>query len=498
MSLTSMLRTANRLPLSLAALVIVLAVAQPAAAQNVQVTAADPPSGEQDTLALVVKITGKNFQSGAQVDFFRSGTTDPSGITVRATRFLSATQIEATVDIASNAALSLFDIRVKLLSGRSGKGSDLFKVVEKGAAGLQACNSGSPQMLTLTNMPLTEGSWTRQVVATEGDVGFYHSLGFDPSGAPTIAYSDVTRDDVRFAVQTAEGLWQSELVDAGCAVYAGISLSYSGEGRPGIAYGVGQLKLAEKTAQGWSLETVTKGTSGEGGTLVYVGNAPHIAFRGGGRGSLSFAYRQGSSWVIEVVDKGVGPGSISLAFDPVGRAVIAYAWSSNRQVFDTLKVAVRQPGGLWQTSTIETGVTGYGVFASLAFSASGKPMIVHGNRTVRAWEWNGDWASGDGGWVFAGVLDPGPFAGGESLAFDGDEPVVSWRQIDTDLDPALSYLKVARREGAVWGLTIAATVQWPSQVTYRTSLALDIGGRPAVSTCLDPQRDLLFVRASEP
>lgn len=110
-----------------------------AAQPPVTVTAADPSVGEQETVGLVVKVKGKNFAAGARAEFLRSGTSDPAGITVHSTRHVSATEVEATIDIAAGAALSLFDIRVTNTNGRSGKGSDLFQVVEKGARGQASC-----------------------------------------------------------------------------------------------------------------------------------------------------------------------------------------------------------------------------------------------------------------------------------------------------------------------------------------------------------------------
>lgn len=101
-------------------------------AQPVTVSQVDPPVGEQETAGLIVRINGKNFAPGARADFFKAKTSDPGGIAVRQTRFVSATELEATLDIASDAALSYFDVRVTNLNGRSGKGSDLFQVVQKG------------------------------------------------------------------------------------------------------------------------------------------------------------------------------------------------------------------------------------------------------------------------------------------------------------------------------------------------------------------------------
>jgi hypothetical protein len=121
-----------------AGLLIALVGTSIAQAQPVSVTAADPPQGEQSTVGLVVRITGKNFASGARVDFFRSGTSETAGVVVRSAVVTKATEIQATVDIAPEAALSFFDIRVTNLSGRSGKGSDLFQVVQK-VTGQNAC-----------------------------------------------------------------------------------------------------------------------------------------------------------------------------------------------------------------------------------------------------------------------------------------------------------------------------------------------------------------------
>ncbi len=133
----------------------ILAAASTAVAQNVSVTAASPPSGAQDTVSLVVKITGKNFAPGARSEFFKSGTTDPAGVTVRGTQFVSSTEVDATVDIAATAAITSFDIKVTNASGRSGKGGDLFNVVQKTSQ--QDCDAGTykltPTPIVLATAP---------------------------------------------------------------------------------------------------------------------------------------------------------------------------------------------------------------------------------------------------------------------------------------------------------------------------------------------------------
>ena len=110
-------------------LIAILGVAAPvnAFAQKITVKAATPPSGTQGTASLNVKITGSGFAPGAKAEFLKSGTVDPDGIKVNTTSYISNTELTANIDIADTAALSLFDIKVSA-AGRSGKGTDLFRV----------------------------------------------------------------------------------------------------------------------------------------------------------------------------------------------------------------------------------------------------------------------------------------------------------------------------------------------------------------------------------
>jgi hypothetical protein len=106
------------------------------ASAQISVTAADPPTGEQGALNLNVLIKGKGFKNGAKAAFFKTKTTDPAGVNVKSTQFVSSTQLIANIDIADAAALSLFDIQVQNTDGRTGKGTELFSVVVKGPVSL--------------------------------------------------------------------------------------------------------------------------------------------------------------------------------------------------------------------------------------------------------------------------------------------------------------------------------------------------------------------------
>jgi len=108
-----------------------LRVPASAMAESIQVTSADPSSAPQGTVNLNVRIKGKGLKPGADVRFFVTGTTNPGGITVNATAFVSSTEVVANIDVDEAAVLGNFDIDVQA-AGRTGKGIVLFAVLAQG------------------------------------------------------------------------------------------------------------------------------------------------------------------------------------------------------------------------------------------------------------------------------------------------------------------------------------------------------------------------------
>src|SRR5512144_981599 len=101
--------------------VIPVALVPPTHAQGqVQVTAADPPSAEQGTLNLNVKVTGKGFKNGAKAKWFVTGTTDPGGVSVNSTTFVSSSELTANITVSDTATIANFDIQVLNSDGRGG------------------------------------------------------------------------------------------------------------------------------------------------------------------------------------------------------------------------------------------------------------------------------------------------------------------------------------------------------------------------------------------
>jgi uncharacterized delta-60 repeat protein len=119
-------------------LVALLASATPAFAQKITVKSATPNNGAQGTVNLDIVIDGSGFGSDSVAQFHVSGTTNPGGVKVNRTTRLSNAQVVANIDIDDLALLSYYDIKI-VSNGRTGKGTDLFQVVQKGP---QACSDG--------------------------------------------------------------------------------------------------------------------------------------------------------------------------------------------------------------------------------------------------------------------------------------------------------------------------------------------------------------------
>ena len=120
---------------ALALLVFFGANISTAHAQQIQVTAADPAVAAQATVNLDVKVTGKGFKNGAKAKFLVTGTADTGGVVVNSTTFVSSTELRANINVAETAIIAGFDIEVSNSDGRGGKGTELFRVVEKATTG---------------------------------------------------------------------------------------------------------------------------------------------------------------------------------------------------------------------------------------------------------------------------------------------------------------------------------------------------------------------------
>ena len=90
------------------------------------VTATSPASGREGDVGLVVAVLGSGYVAGAQAAWERNGVPDPK-ITVQSTVFISSTELQATISIAPDADIALYDVSVTV-NGKNGIGTELFTV----------------------------------------------------------------------------------------------------------------------------------------------------------------------------------------------------------------------------------------------------------------------------------------------------------------------------------------------------------------------------------
>ena len=104
--------------------------AKPGDSDGPVVSQADPSSGRQGDVQLEVRILGSGFDQTAQAVWERDGRSDPKIVTL-STRFVSSAEVVATIDIALDAALDLYDIAVYVGIGdgrKKGVGIEMFRV----------------------------------------------------------------------------------------------------------------------------------------------------------------------------------------------------------------------------------------------------------------------------------------------------------------------------------------------------------------------------------
>ena len=128
-------------------------------AAQVQVDSTSPNAAPQGTTNLDVTINGNGFKKGAAAKWFVSGTINPGGVTVNSTTFKTSTQLVANITIAGDATIANFDVQVTS-AGRTGKGTDLFAVTQKGTP-VGCTTSSTPSgfsLVTTLNQVLPNGA----------------------------------------------------------------------------------------------------------------------------------------------------------------------------------------------------------------------------------------------------------------------------------------------------------------------------------------------------
>jgi FG-GAP-like repeat len=153
----------------LAILSLILLGTPSVASAQIQVNSTNPNTVPQGTTNLNITVGGNGFKKGAKAQWFVTGTINPGGVTVNSTTFNSSSQLTANITVATNATISGFDVQVTNADGRTGKGTDLFAVVQ-----------GSNNANSCTVQPVPSGiSWVASLnyVTASGAAAFGTNFG---------------------------------------------------------------------------------------------------------------------------------------------------------------------------------------------------------------------------------------------------------------------------------------------------------------------------------
>jgi Tol biopolymer transport system component len=225
-------------------------------------------------------------------------------------------------------------------------------------------------------------SWHTEYVSGEDTCQPYSSLALDSAGNPRISYAAWGVGSVPRMMKYVAydgSAWQTSTVDPTGGGES--SLALDGSGVPSIAYSVMDsagnyvLKYAVLEGTTWTIQTVDTASTGMRQPSLKVDSAghPRIAYIASSTSGsiLKYASYDGTSWKVETVDSVVSAGySPSLALDAAGSPRISYI----DQTSDDLKFAWSD-GQTWQIDVVDEGSGGG--WTSLALDSAGNPRIAY-------------------------------------------------------------------------------------------------------------------------
>ncbi len=435
-------------------------VALPASAQAIKVTSAVPGETDQGTIGLVVTIGGDNFASNSKVAFYVSGTKNPGGIAVKGVKYKDSKTLEATIDVAPDAQTDLkFDIQV-MSNGRTGKGTELFKVLVKVTGG----DLTPPGTVAVTDLKASQIGFNTAVLNWTAPA----NDGFDANSGPAAQY------DLRVRKATPEpgcgpftvevwgtNGWKGVQNEDPCQVYAAGPMA----GAPGTTETVTALYLSPNTGYWATLRTVDASPQGPNWS-AFPAPGDQLYFETGPFPPQGWT----APWAAQVVDACPVLGSAChmyalprMDYDRHGNPVMMYekdsvqtlaTWTGTEWAIEPLTIAVDN----WNCDFAIDPSSGEATIASVA---GAKPEMRFYRRTA-------------GGWT-AETLATGSVGGG-ALGFAPGSPVATVAY--TYSKGSSSLLRVAELSGASWRTTAVA-----SGVSggLAMSVAFDFDANPAVT-----------------
>jgi probable HAF family extracellular repeat protein len=110
------------------------------AATGPTVTSVNPSYGHQADGLVTIRVLGSGYDQGSVASWERNGVADPK-ITVHETRFVSSGELSATVSIAADASIDLYDVAVTTSTRKKGIGMEKYEVTAAQSIGTLGGNT---------------------------------------------------------------------------------------------------------------------------------------------------------------------------------------------------------------------------------------------------------------------------------------------------------------------------------------------------------------------
>lgn len=308
-----------------------------------EVSEAIPPYGQRGAIALAVRIEGSGFELGDEAEWERDGLS--GGVTTTQTVFVSSSELEATIDISSEADLAFYDIAI-YRGGKKGigtelvTGDDLFEVTEAEVIDCQCSQAREVNDLGhVVGWASAERGfvWAPERGAVEYlDGGVAHDI--DEAGSIVVGATVASSNDSYPVIwQRSGGTWGSPIVLPHTDFGAARAVASDGDGNAVVIAGGDRTQLKRnkfvttpalwfrQADETWALELLDVVVEGEGGTAWAV----HESGIAAGTTASGAVFWEADGSVTRLPG---GPGTRATGMAVIGNEIRVVGWDWDLQI----------------------------------------------------------------------------------------------------------------------------------------------------------------------